>query len=154
MSRHVMPIWSCTYVHDLRDYYLRYLQNPLSLSLFLFGLILFFWLVSLICPVLSLAPLQHLLLPFLSPSGACHESSFFLRSRLVYIQSLALLRLPVISHWSFILFHVSDSFHVQQCLLTINKTRGCYTRPSIFFCSCFRRFNLLIFNHCAPHDPE
>lgn len=63
------------------------------------------------------------------PNGACHESSFFLRSS--FLQSLALLRLLVISHWSFILFHVSGT-SVQQYLLTINKTRGCYTRPSIF----------------------
>lgn len=54
---------------------------------------------------------QPPLLPFLSPSGACHEFSFFLRPS-------SLSRFSLISHRSLILFHASGT-SVQFYLLII-----------------------------------
>lgn len=97
-----------------------YVHGPMGLSsrintrsppLGLIPLSLLTYLACIRLPLPCIAPASpSCRFPYVPPSGACHESSFFLRPSLLRIRPLlALPHLPVISHRSFILFHASGT---------------------------------------------
>jgi hypothetical protein len=121
---------------NLWNHYFRYLWDFLGLILTLF------WFIPYICFfLLHIALLFHFrfFLPVVHVTSP-HSS----RDCLLHIQPFAIPHLPVISHWSFILFHASGT-SVHRYLLTINKTRGRYTLSlsSIFILHPFLPTHLL-----------